>query len=449
MAEMHLSRMGDVSGSGMRSFTPDQLPAHRTFFTEFDRDPALVGVPTDVVDANMLRKLKLLVLTKSHVVIAASQLLESDTAHRLVLKYPALVTSGAVVSSMKARHPTTSQFLEEKRATEGAQKAGFLRPEAAEVAALIDSAGSAVRWELEAMSDWFRDRLVADLRDTAGLLNAIARRQRIELPGSIADDLEREEGLSRARVGTVVADRGNKGTSFLLRAYADFLYYLSGARTTDSMGVLPQDNFLDFTFSELLGRPSGMSEEEVFFKIFIDTVKAKTETIFPEAFLDSLSLAQALELREVGLQRGFIEGYNTIQTKTKDALELRDKEGLVLLLRELDELEEGMHASFSAALDRELSSREREARQRAAGRTLKTLTSMAYPRLFEPGAYKELFASTLEWMGRAEAVESVDERIARGHAALETLLEKSGILEKQPLLDFVSEMNRRYQSRML
>ena len=409
MAEMHLSRMGDVSGSGMRSFTPDQLPAHRTFFTEFDRDPALVGVPTDVVDANMLRKLKLLVLTKSHVVIAASQLLESDTAHRLVLKYPALVTSGAVVSSMKARHPTTSQFLEEKRATEGAQKAGFL----------------------------------------AGLLNAIARRQRIELPGSIADDLEREEGLSRARVGTVVADRGNKGTSFLLRAYADFLYYLSGARTTDSMGVLPQDNFLDFTFSELLGRPSGMSEEEVFFKIFIDTVKAKTETIFPEAFLDSLSLAQALELREVGLQRGFIEGYNTIQTKTKDALELRDKEGLVLLLRELDELEEGMHASFSAALDRELSSREREARQRAAGRTLKTLTSMAYPRLFEPGAYKELFASTLEWMGRAEAVESVDERIARGHAALETLLEKSGILEKQPLLDFVSEMNRRYQSRML
>ena len=398
-----------MSGSGMRSFTPDQLPAHRTFFTEFDRDPALVGVPTDVVDANMLRKLKLLVLTKSHVVIAASQLLESDTAHRLVLKYPALVTSGAVVSSMKARHPTTSQFLEEKRATEGAQKAGFL----------------------------------------AGLLNAIARRQRIELPGSIADDLEREEGLSRARVGTVVADRGNKGTSFLLRAYADFLYYLSGARTTDSMGVLPQDNFLDFTFSELLGRPSGMSEEEVFFKIFIDTVKAKTETIFPEAFLDSLSLAQALELREVGLQRGFIEGYNTIQTKTKDALELRDKEGLVLLLRELDELEEGMHASFSAALDRELSSREREARQRAAGRTLKTLTSMAYPRLFEPGAYKELFASTLEWMGRAEAVESVDERIARGHAALETLLEKSGILEKQPLLDFVSEMNRRYQSRML
>lgn len=433
----------------MQSFSPEDLPAHRTFFTEFDRVKNVVDISIESADANMLRKLKLLLLTKSHVIIAASQLLESAQAHRLVLMYPDLITSGAVVASMKSIHPSTRQFLEEKRDSEGIERPGFLSSEAMEVAELVDTSGSAVRWKLEAMSDWFRDRLVADLRDENGLLHATAQRQRILLPMGVAAALEAEKGLSRDRVRDLVSTAGFDDAEFLVGAYADFLYYLSGARTTDSLGVLPQDNFLDFTFSELLGRSSSMSEDEVFFKIFIDTVKAKTETVFPEKFLDALSVENTLELREIGLQRGFIDGYNSIQMKTKEALNLRDKERLILLLQELDELEQGMYASFSSALDRELTSRAREARQRAGGRTLKTITSMAYPRVFEPAAYKELFASTLQWLGRGEAVEAMDRRIAEGHAAMEFMLERTGLLEKQPLLDFVSELNRRYRKRML
>lgn len=433
----------------MRSYSPTDLPAHRTFFTEFDRDHQLVGVTHEAVDANLLRKLKLLLLTKSHVVIAASHLLESEAAHRLLLDHPDLISSGAIVSSMKERHPSTLQFLEQKRETEGDERPGFLRPAARDVAQLIDSTGSAVRWRLEAMSDWFRDRLVADLRDDGGLLHAAAARQGIALPRDVAAVLEEHEGLSRSTVDSIIANRGAERARFLIRAYTDFLYYLSGARTTDSLGVLPQENFLDFTFSELLGRESGMSEDEVFFKIFIDTVKTKTETIFPEEFLDVLSVQHALELREIALQGGFIRGYNTIQMKTKDAVEVRDPERLVLLLRELDELEAKMHASFSVALDRELSSRAREARQRAAGRTLKTLTSLVYPRLFEPGAYKELCASTLEWMGHSRAVDAIEHRVQRGYASLESVLKRSKILERQPLLEFVSEMSQHYRSRML
>jgi hypothetical protein len=247
----------------MRSCSPEDLPAHRTFFTEFDRTPRVIGVPVEIVDANLLRKLKLLLLTKSHIVIAASQLLESQEAQRLILEFPALITSGAVVASMKARHPSTRQFLEEKQDLEGALRPGFRAAGACDVADLIDSSGTAVRWKLEAMSDWFRDRLVSDLRDENGLLHAAAARQRIELPTAVADSLQEEKALSRDRVRDLVAHTGSSDGRFLIGAYADFLYYLSGARTTDSLGVLPQDNFLDFTFSELLGRRSGMSDDEI------------------------------------------------------------------------------------------------------------------------------------------------------------------------------------------
>ena len=433
----------------MRSYLPSDLPAHRSFFTEFDRSGRLVGVPGEAVDVNLLRRLKLLLLTKSHVVIAASQLLESEEAHRLLLAYPELISSGAIISSMKARHPSIIQFLEEKRDTEGDERPGFLRPTALAVAEIIDSEGSAVRWKLEDMSDWFRDRLVSDLLDDAGLLHAVAERQGATIPREAARAIADQEGLSRSMVDGIFASAGGGRARFLVRTYADFLYYLSGARTTDSLGVLPQENFLDFTFSELLGRRAGMSEEEVFFKIFIDTVKAKTETVFPGEFLDVLSVSNALELREIALQRGFIEGYNSIQEKTKEAIDVRDPERLVLLLRELNELEGQMHASFSLALDQELTSKAREARQRAAGRSLKTLTSLVFPKLFEPLAYKELCVSTLEWMGHTKAVDSIDQRVRHGYAALETALKRSKLMERQPLLEFVSEMSWHYRKQML
>jgi hypothetical protein len=280
----------------MKSYEPHQLPAHRTFFTHFDGGP-LLGVPPEAAELSMLRKLKLLLLTKSHVVVAASQLLESETAHRILLEYPELVTSGAIVSSMKVRHPTTTQFLEEKRDSEGQKRPGFLSPRAADLAGLIDEQGSAVRWSLSSMSGWFRDRLVADLGDDGGLLHAAARRQEIVIPEWVATRFSGAEGLSRETVQAATGQIGDADTARLINSYADFLYYLSGARTTDSMGLLPQENYLDFKFSELLGRPSGMSEDEIFFKIFVDIVKTKTEKVFPAEFLDVITLPYSPGLR--------------------------------------------------------------------------------------------------------------------------------------------------------
>ncbi len=433
----------------MQSFSPSDLPAHRTFFTEFDKSTEIGTVPTEAVDRVLMRKLKLLLLTKSHVVIAASHLLESEVAHRIILKHPDLISSGAIVSSMKSRHPSTNQFLDEKRNSEGNKNPGFLSSQAAEVASLIDTSGSVVRWKLTQMSDWFRDRLVSDLRNDQSLLQATADRQQLHIPKRIADRLENHSGLSRAEVEKIALEETDRQAIFLINAYSDFLYYLSGARTTDSLGILPQENFLDFTFSELLGRKAGMSDGEIFFKIFIDTIKARTETIFPEEFLDIITVDEALELREIGLQKGFVDGYNSIQLKTKQAISLRDPERLVLILKELDQLENDLKDNFNFELERELTSRARETKQRAAGKAIKTLTTMALPSGLDPSTYKELCVATLELLGRGEAAEAVKKRIQKGQFALEKILEDSKVLDRQPLLDFVSEMNRRYTDKLL
>ena len=103
----------------MKSVNPQELISHRAFFTEFDRygDPSSWSTETEKESIRRLleRHLKLLILTKAHVVIAGSQLLESPFAHDLLLQHPKLLLSGAVVPSIKIEHPTTAQFLECKR----------------------------------------------------------------------------------------------------------------------------------------------------------------------------------------------------------------------------------------------------------------------------------------------------------------------------------------------
>ena len=100
----------------MKSVTSEDLAPQRVFFTEFDRygDPAkwTTGSERQAISRMLERKLKLLLLTKAHIIIAASQLLESPFAHDLLLKHPELLTTGAIISSIKLGHESSADFLQ-------------------------------------------------------------------------------------------------------------------------------------------------------------------------------------------------------------------------------------------------------------------------------------------------------------------------------------------------
>ena len=116
--------------------------------------------------------------------------------------------------------------------------------------------------------------------------------------------------------------------------YADFVYYLSGARAVCSEGILPQENLMDFSLSDLVGGRTNLSDMEVFFKMFVDLVKAATNTHFPVDLLDALSIDDILDLHSLAVDERFVEKYNTIQEKTKEGLAIRDPERLVLVMEE-------------------------------------------------------------------------------------------------------------------
>lgn len=436
----------------MKSVTPDELAAHRAFFTEFDRygDPSKWATPAerDVLQRQLERKLKIFLITKAHVLVAASQLLESPFAHELIRKHPNLLISGAIISSIKLGHESSSQFLLEKRDEDREKpRSPYHTTEAFETAQLIDTIGTSVRWPLSAMSDWFRMRLADDLSDEQSLVRIALRRAGVIPSSSVVAEIRAEEGLSRRAVDRIVAATNDTRFRDIMRLYADFIYYLSGARATRSEGVLPQENLVDYSLGELIGRKTRLSEHEIFFKIFMDIVKARTATVFPDEFLDAISIDDALELRHVAISKKFTAKYNTIQEKTKEALDVEDPEGLVLLLAELDTFENELHDEFEAELDRELPTRAIEERQRASGKVLQAVASIFIPG-YGPDSYKDIVVSGLKWMGRDEAAAAIERKINKGLFACETALESMQLLERQALLDFVDTMKAKYQERM-
>ena len=436
----------------MKSVNPHELISHRAFFTEFDRygDPSSWSTEAETVSIRRLleRHLKLLILTKAHVVIAGSQLLESPFAHDLLLQHPKLLLSGAVVPSIKIDHPSAVQFLGCKREEyQSKPTSPYHTSKAADVAILIDSTATTVRWTLASNSGWFRDRLAGDLDDERSLVRLALRREGIIPPQALINRIREAENPSRDTVARLVAATRIPQLQSILKNYTDFVYYLSGARTTESEGVLPQENLVDYSLSELAGRRTRLSEHEVFFKLFLDTVKAKTSTIFPVDFLDAISVEDAIDLRHIAIARDFTEKYNTIQLKTKEALEIRDPERLVLVLNELDEFETQLHEQFVAALDAELPTRLREEKQRSASRVLQSVASIFIP-TYNPDAYKELVVSGLRWLGRDSVAKTVEERIQKGLKACEDALETMSLLERQVLLDFVDQLKLKYQQKM-
>ena len=408
----------------MKSVKPNDLISHRVFFTEFDRYNSIFHWENnkDQIEKLLERKLKLLILTKGHVVVAASQLLESPFAHNVILKHEDLLNSGALISSMKYGHSSTTAFLYDKREEQKEDnKNPYHTADAMDVAKCIDEIGTVVRWDVESNSGWFRDRLAQDLNDAKSLLRLTLRHQNIIIPDNISERIKECGILSRGRVESIVKEYNNPGLSDIIIAYADFIYYLSGAKTTESEGVLPQENLVDFSISDLIGSKTQLSDVEIFFKIFIDTVKAKTSTIFPTDFLDSISIKNAIELRQIAIAKDFIEKYNVIQIKTKEALQIKDPERLVLQMEELEQFESELYFEFSETLDKELPTRLREKKQRASGKVVHSLASLIIP-FYSPEFYKELIVSGLTFAGKDDVAKSVDTKVNKGLIACESML---------------------------
>jgi len=263
----------------MKLVSPESIKTSRVYFTEFDRitysQVAWSSDDVECIRRNMERKLKLLALIKGHVVIAASHLLESELAQEVLFRHPRLFAEEVVVPALRSEFTGFEQFLDAK-ISEGKEADQYKGLSRREMAQMLDSqVALAVQWDVHQTSGWFKQRMLSDLQDEHSLLCSCLRTANVLVPRSLSSQIREAPSLSRQDVYLLAKSTQNKTLWDLLCNYADFVYYLSGARAVRSEGILPQENLMDFSLSDMANGRTHLSETEVFFKIFIDLVKPK------------------------------------------------------------------------------------------------------------------------------------------------------------------------------
>ncbi len=316
------------------------------------------------------------------------------------------------------------------------------------MAQMIDESAMVVDWHVDETSKWFRDRLVSDLRSQNSLVNMSLKHKGLTFPQELCIEIERAPMLSRGFVYQLTKDMESLEFREIICTYTDFLYYLAGARAVNSEGVLPQENIIDFRLSDLSERATPLSENEVFFKIFVDIVKAATSTYFPLDLLDALSIPDVIALHSIAIDDHFVEKYNAIQMRTKQGLELQDAERLVLLMQELQEFERELHNEFTRAIQRELPSHLRELRSRRAADFIHSIASLVFTAYGMISGIKNILVSGLRLAGRNEIATGIENRIEERLDACSKIINQRASGERAILIAFIDKLRKEYTRKM-
>jgi len=437
----------------LKLVSPASLHVSRVYFTEFDRvtysQVAWSSADVEAIRLNLERKLKLLALTKGQVVIAASHLLESELAHEVLLSHPKLFSKGIVVPALRSEFSGFEDFLDAKL-SEGKEAALYESAERREAARMLDEqVALATTWNVGETAGRFKERLIAEIGDERSLLRSCLREAGVIVPATLAAQIGAVPSLSRQDVYNLAKNTGDKALWQVLCEYADFVYYLSGAVAVSSEGVLPQENLMDFSLSDLAGGRTHLSETEVFFKIFVDLVKAGTHSLFPTDLLDSLSMDDVLDLHSVAVEERFVTKYNMIQQKVKDGLTIHDPERLVLLMEELEQFEQELHTAYDTAISAELPAYSKARKGEQAAKFLNSTGSLFVPAWGMVTGLRDMIVSGLELAGLGEIAQAVGDRINSKLKAFYSLLDSGSMDGKPILVGFVRQLQERYTRAVL
>ncbi len=332
---------------------PSELTGPRSYFT--DLDPADLNFEAPTVE----RKLKLQLLTKEKVIIAASSLFH-DTSLEFCRKDKGLIEAlekGILLPAIRNQFGNVEVFFRSKPdySTESEK---FFK----------SHVKSFVIWDLQENVNWFRTAFFSALSSQNSVL-----RKRSNISQSEAEAIIQDiEQISKSRPTPVITREDIAQASreleddkqAFLRDYTNLIYRLSGARAVNSEGHFPQSNLTNLNLVE---NEKLLSEESLFWDIYVEAVTTylnQAVYLMPDR-LDRLSFADILKIRNSLFSSNFSESYDKLLSEVKASVNLSDPEKLVLHMEEINSLASKLHEGFRERIWSELSRSDTGARENA------------------------------------------------------------------------------------
>lgn len=447
----------------MRFVRHNEFALPGVYFTQFDRTSytqwQMDLKEVDELVLDLERRIKLLSLLKGHITVAASHLIESELAQEFVIKHPILLEEKILVPALAATYRNFTELVEVKRDSRAKGEAelysdgrpsvahGYPRP--SELARFLDEkAALCVRWNARKTREYFRQRLIADLTNKDSLL-------RINLMGisdkeisRLVKQIQSVKIFSRNAVNAIAGRSDEKAVRLLVPSYSDFIYYLAGALAVNCEGVLPQENLIDFSFTDLVNRKTRLSEYDIFYKIFIDIIESRVQKYLPADVLDRLSFREVVDLRSTLQGKNFIEKYNRVVELPKAVKDVSDPERLVLNMKELDEYETELRGLFRQCIELEVCKKEEiktgMSGLRVLGNVAKVVTFLGTAE----SVYK-VIVNLMGYFGMGQYHVNLEKEIGRRLKELRTFVDTSSQLEKPIFLEFLKEVTEKYKAKVI
>jgi len=436
----------------MKFIDPTNLKIPRVYFTEFDRvthsQVAWTAEDVEEIKRNLERKVKLLSLIKGVVIIATSHLFESELAQEFIKENPIVLEKGIILPALISSYKNFSDFLFAKR-EESKERERYLSKDKDEISTLLsNSVNAVVKWDVDLTTKWFKQRLLQDLENERSVLRFNLSAVPQPLITDVASRISELEFPSRGEIYNIAKNSGDKILWARLCDYTDFVYYLSGARAVNSEGVLPQENLIDFSITDLAQGKTKLSDYEIFYRIFLRIIKDKTQKFFPVEILDLLTFEDIVELRETLLHSGFVEKYNKLMEKTKERVEITDTEQLILSVDELSQFENELHSIFTDTVVTEVYQMKKIDLQK---RGLKVLTSLGALLTFYGTVESviQLTINVLSLLGLNTQLNQTERRIKQNLQRIEKLVDRSSLDQKPLLLKYLAEISKKYSSKLI
>ncbi|MHB8712494.1 MAG: hypothetical protein ACYC9T_09320 [Trichloromonadaceae bacterium] len=306
---------------------PRELTGPRSYFTDID--------PKDQSydKADVARKLKLQLLTKKNIVIAASSLFH-DVGFTLFSSDPGLTRAlqeGIVLPAIRDEFNGIGGFFDAK-GTDGYPTASGHY--------FISNTKCYVPWTLSENTKWFQQVFFDNLADNQSLL-----RSRSPISDTAASDLlgklsnliamkpDGQRFLSRDDISHVAARMGEANAVYL-NNFGHLIYRISGARVVNSEGHFPQSNLTNLC---LAGNDRQLADARIFWELYVEAVISHITSAarLSQERIDSLSFEDILKVREGLFDIAFAETFDSLMKMAKADVNLHDPNKLLMTQEEI------------------------------------------------------------------------------------------------------------------
>ncbi len=332
----------------------ESLSGPRTYFTLLDKNNLQTHPNQEEYLNEIDEVLKVLLLTKDKIVIAASHL-TSNEALRFFEGKEQLFEEGIIIPALRSEYRTFEEMYNSKYGDFNKEIPHFFEQTIKEV----------IPWDLQENSGWFYDRIKEEIENSESVLRKHIRAKGCESPilrliekHIISSDKE-DKYFSREKLTEEINASFSSDVVMEINQWIDLLYYISGSRVVNCENLVPQENLITFNLATMSHGHHILSETDIFHSIVIMLVLHSFYShAYPVNVIRNLSINDILQLRNENAARSaaFRKKYEECLSVCEKGRIANDKGLLVKSLSELRAIADSVRSSFSDNFNKEMAS---------------------------------------------------------------------------------------------